>query len=870
MLVKPPLLSLGLISASALAYEILLMRLFSVIQWHHFAYMIISLALLGYGISGTLVALLQKTFKQHFQIIYPLLLFLFSISSSACFLLAQSIPFNPEAILWDVQQTGYLLGIFLLLSIPFVLAASAICLLFMQYPDQISKIYAVDLLGAGLGSLGMVVLLFYIFPMTALQLISFSGIVAALIAIQELNQRDSVLFSSPFFSTRSRLNIFSLTAVLAGLLFILNIQDWKLEISPYKDLSKTLNISGTQLIKQQSSPLGLLSIVESSKIPFRFAPGLSLYNSQEPPEQLGLFNDAANMTAITRYPDTLQKLSYLDQVTSALPYHLSPRPINLPAVVLPTSSPANKTADRFMFDKSHIQRLLIVGAGGGSDILQALFHHTEHIDALELNPQIINLLSNEFAQYSGNIYLQDNVNVYAEDVRGFLSKRASDDPHNNASEHYDLIQISLMDSFNASASGLYALHESYLYTVEALQTYLQYLNPDGYLAISRWIKTPPRDAIKMFATAIKALQQDQIQHPSQHLVLIRGWQTSTLLVKKKPFNAIEIKQLKQFCQERAFDVAWYPGIKSAETNLFNNFRQAWFYQGANALLSDSGQQFLKAYKYDVSPATDDKPFFHQFFKWSVLAELFSLREQGGFALLEMGYIILFATLILAVVSSIVLIILPLIVFHFRSKTTEEFSLAVSERIRVFIYFFSIGLAFLFIEIAMMQKFILFLHHPIYAIPVVLTSFMVFSGLGSVCTKYMMVHYSASQLLFRAILGIICLGLFYSYFLGSFFALMAAYSIVLKITLSFILIAPLAFCMGMPFPLALSRIASLNSAYIPWAWGVNGCASVISAVLASLLAIHFGFTQVIFAALGLYLLSLLYSPLVINKINKFAN
>ncbi len=813
-----PLLSLGLISASALAYEILLMRLFSVIQWHHFAYMIISLTLLGYGISGTLVALLQQTLKRYFFFSYPLFLFLFSISSIACFLLAQNIPFNPEAILWDSRQTGYLISIFLLLTIPFVLAASAICLLFIQYPDQIAKIYAVDLLGAGLGSSGMIVLLFFVFPGNALLLISLSGLVAVLVALYEISQRHS---------DNSGTRIFSLISILTGFVLVFSVQYWTLEISPYKDLSKTLNIKGAQLIEQRSSPLGLLSIVESTQIPFHFAPGLSLYNTQEPPEQLGLFSDAANMTVISRYPEQVQKLSYLDQLTSALPYHLS-----------------------------HIEQLLIVGGGGGSDILQALFHKAGQIDVLELNSQIIDLLSHQFAHYSGNIYLQDNVKVYAEDVRGFLTKTSIGHKENNAGGYYDLIQISLMDSFSSSASGLYALNESYLYTIEALQTYLQHLNPEGYLAISRWVKTPPRDGIKMFATAVEALERSQLQPASQHLVLIRSWQTSTLLVKKMPFTQSELDHLKQFCQTRGFDIVWYAGVKANEVNKFNRFRQPWLYQAANALLSDSRQQFLRDYKYDVSPATDDKPFFHHFFKWSTLGELLSLRNQGGFALVEMGYIVLSITLLLAIISSIVLILLPLIVFHFRAKTKVEFSLPVIDHIRLFVYFFSIGLAFLFIEIAMMQKFIVFLHHPIYSIPVVLTAFMIFAGLGSVWTKQLILHFSARQLLLRAILSIVCLGLFYSYFLGSFFSLMATAAIAEKIALSFILIAPLAVAMGMPFPLALSSIGSSNSVYIPWAWGVNGCASVISAVLASLLAIHFGFTVIIFLALGLYLLCLL--------------
>lgn len=834
MPMKPPLLSLGLISATALAYEILLMRLFSIIQWHHFAYMIISLALLGYGISGTLISLLQTTLLKPqrcwFHITYPLFLFLFSLSSFGCFFLAQSIPFNPEAILWDTQQIWNLLGIFLLLSTPFILAASAICLVFIHYPNQIAKIYSMDLIGAGLGSIGVILLLFIVLPITALLIISLIGLLATLIALYETQHLSFQQFWKKQFLKLDATNTFTVVIILTGLFFITSIPYLQLNLSPYKDLSKVLNISGMRVIEQKSSPLGLLSIVESPLFPFRHAPGLSLHNDQEPLEQLGLFSDAANMTAITQYPDDLKKLSYLDQLTSALPYHL------------------NK-----------IDQLLIVGVGGGSDILQAQFHNTAKIDAIELNPQIIELLSNQFATYSGRIYSQENITIHSGDVRGFLSQTENSTAHN-----YDLIQIALMDSFNASASGLYALNESYLYTIEALQTYIKHLNPEGYLAISRWIKTPPRDAIKMFATAISALEQNQIQSTAHHLVLIRGWQTSTLLVKKTPFKPSEIESLKQFCQARAFDVVWYPGIKASETNQFNRFREAYFYQASKALLNnmDSRQQFLADYKYNVYPANDDKPFFHHFFKWTIVKELVSLREQGGLVLVEMGYIVLFVTLILAIVSSIILIILPLIVFHFRSKTTSEFSLSTFEHLHLFIYFFSIGLAFLFIEIAMMQKFILFLYHPIYSIPVVLSSFMIFAGLGSTWTKHFLVHFTPMQILLRAIIGIVFIGLFYSYFLSSIFTMMASYPIAVKILLTLLLIAPLALCMGMPFPLALGVLSKTNqsgtsnTSFIPWAWGINGCASVISAVLASLLAISFGFNQVIIFGLGLYLLCLI--------------
>lgn len=319
----------------------------------------------------------------------------------------------------------------------------------------------------------------------------------------------------------------------------------------------------------------------------------------------------------------------LDQLTSALPYHL------------------NK-----------IQRLLIVGAGGGSDILQAQYHQVDNIDAVEINAQVVDLLENEFAEYSGKLYQQQNIKVHIDDVRGFLSTIGTDQK-----AQFDLIQISLMDSFSASASGLYALHESYLYTQEALQSYIEHLSADGYLAISRWVKTPPRDALKMFATTIEALKKLDKTDISEHLLLIRSWQISTLLIKNSAFTEKEINAVKSFCQQRSFDIAWYPGISKSEVNRFNIFSQAYFYQGTRALLGEHPEQFLQEYKYYLYPATDDQPFFHHFFKWSVLPELLSLRGQGGVLLMEMGYLILTATLLLVIAASSVLILLPLLAYR---------------------------------------------------------------------------------------------------------------------------------------------------------------------------------------------------------------
>jgi MFS family permease len=796
-----PWLSVALVSATALAYEVLLMRLFSIIQWHHFAYMMISLALLGYGVSGAFLMLLQGPLLRRFAASYIINLALFGVSSVGCFLLAQHIPFNAEEVLWDPRQTVWLLCTYLLLAVPFFFAANAIGLALIYYRERLSRIYAADLVGAGLGSIGVLALLFVVLPAQALTVLGLLGMGAALLAARELRQGFSVAW---------------LLVPLAGALLLLPGSWTTLKMSPYKGLSQTLQIKDARVIAQRSSPLGLLSVVESPTIPLRHAPGLSLNASTEPPPQLGVFTDGDGLSVISRYNGDLRTLAHLDQLSSALPYHLRP-----------------------------VQRALILGAGGGADVLQALYHHAASIDAVELNPQFARLVSTDYAEFAGNIYQTAGVSLHTGEARSFVASSPGD---------YDLIQVSLLDSFSASASGQYALSENHLYTTEALGEFLQKLAPGGLLSITRWIKLPPRDTLKLFATAIDALRASGVTDPGQQLILIRGWQTSTLLLKNGVFSAAEIERMRSFCTARSFDVAWYPGITPGESNRYNRLREDWFHEAAAALLGEQRERFLDDYKFNLNPPSDDQPYFFDFFKWRTLTEIVQLRARGGAPLTDAGYLILVATLVQAIIASLLLILLPIWIHRRRSGVVRQSVRGPG----VVGYFLILGLAFLFIEIAFIQKFLLFLHHPLYAIAVVLSSFLVFSGLGS-ASLGRVVPANHGKLLGQSVSAIVLLGTVYLLSLGTLLEQLASLPELARVLISAALIAPLAFFMGKPFPLGLARLAEYAPDLIPWAWAINGCASVISAVLATLLAIHLGFTMVIAVALVLYALALWVFP-----------
>jgi len=379
-------------------------------------------------------------------------------------------------------------------------------------------------------------------------------------------------------------------------------------------------------------------------------------------------------------------------------------------------------------------------------------------------------------------------------------------------------------------------------------SYLQHLQEDGILAVTGSLTLPPRLSLKLFSTAIYVLRRSGVEHPGDRLMMIRGWKSVTLLIKNSPYSEIDISRAILFCKKRAFDLVWYPGMEQDQANRYNLLQKPYLYQGVVELLGDRDDVFFQHYKFNVTPTSDDKPYFFHFFKWTSLGEIAPLFKQGGIALMELGYPILIITLLQAILASVILILVPL---RFLKRGEGDTGRYYSGR--VVVYFLAIGLAFLFVEIAFIQRFALFLGHPLYAIAVVLSGFLIFSGLGS-----RFISRGTSQggktniFLVVAILGAV--SLLYLWLLPWLFGLLAEFPDTVKVIASMLLIAPLAFCMGMPFPIGLARVSTKAMDMVPWAWGINGCASLISAILATLLAIHFGFSMVIISAVLLYLIA----------------
>jgi len=746
-------LSVGLLAGAALAYQVLLFRLLAIVQWHTFVATIVSLALLGHGAAGTALALAGKRLLPRFGSFYAGSAALFAVSAPACWALAQALPFNGLELVWNPLQLAWLAGYFLLLSLPFFFAACCFGLAFMHARERIAVLYAADLIGAGLGA-GIATGLLFLLPVeTALRTAAIAGAVAA---------------SLPPAPRIARLAL----PAAALIAIVLLPRPWLApQITEFKGLPRALSVIGAEVEAEYSSPYGLLTTVRNKTIPFRHAPGRSLTATSEIPEQLAVFSDGDAMTALIAWDGRRESLSWLTETTSALPYQLLGRP-----------------------------RVLVLGAGGGAEVWQALYHDAWEVEAVEINPAMLMLL---------RASLHDpRVRFHQGDARGFVQSDRG---------QYDLIQVAPLDSYGGSGAGVQAMAESHLYTVEAIADYYARLAPGGLLALTRWVKEPPREGPRLFATAVAALRALGID-PGERLAVIRGWQTSTLLVSNGDLSVADIGRLRAFCETRGFDPVWFPGIGREEANRSHLLPRPWQHEAAVALLGDHADRFLADYKFHIEPATDDRPYFFHFFRWSLLSELIALRGQGGLTLLDTGYLVLVGTLALAAPLSLVLVLAPLAALGRRPGNRS--------RLRPGIYFLCLGLAFLLVEVACMQRYGLFVGQPLFATVAVLSGFLVFAGAGSLMASRLRDHARALRWAGGGIVLMLLLQVA---------ALPPPPGIVesmpARVILTLVLTAPLAFLMGMPFPLGLSRLAAESPAFIPWAWGINGCASVLSALLA---------------------------------------
>lgn len=792
------------VSLTTLSFEIILVRVFSITGWQNYASMIITMALLGIGISGSILALLKEKLKKNPDKLIKIISFFYPLSFVISYLLYTIIPFNAFEVIWDSNQLIYLIIKFFILVFPFFTGSLLIGLGFLG-KCSVGSIYFFNLIGSGLGGIAVLILSNFSKPNIILIIIS---LISLLIPLQFLFIKKAKTCLK-FIIYKIIIPVLLIAVNVFVLLLAFNMQN----IPEFKGISYTLRLPNAEILEEKYSPLGLVQVIKADTL--RKVSGLSYRFIGEIPEQRGIYFDGEGMSSIIPFNGDFDRVDYLNYTIQNFPYVLH-----------------NK-----------LKNVLIIGVGGGESLLRALSHNPEKIKGVELNNNVIEIMKNSQSEFSGNIYNNSKVEIINKDARSFI---------NSTKEKFDIIEISLLESFSASSGGVYSLNESYLYTIEALREYYLHLSDNGILSITRWLKVPPRDILKLFATAIEMLKQECKDNPEalnfQNIILIRSSNTATLLIGKNP---LDIEKAKQFCNSLRFDLIYYDGIKPDEVNKNFILKEPLYYNACMKIVSEEKNVFINNYPFDINITDDNRPYYFNFFNWKSLPYI-NKNNIHFIPFTEWGYIILLILLIPTIIVSFIGVILPLL-FNRKRNLNASKNIRAKSKIKIFIYFFSIGIAFFFIEIPLIQKFIFFLSHPTYSISIIIASLLIFSGLGSYFYRRI---FTPKYIRLAPFIIIIIIGLIYLFTLGNILNSFIQFDEIVKIIITVILIAPLGFFMGVPFPLGLSKIKDNYPSLIPWAWAINGFASVISILLASVISILFGLSIVLIISLIFYFISAL--------------
>jgi len=798
------LLSIFLVSVTLVGFQLLLMRTLSVVRYHHFSYLVISTALLGFGVSGTFLSIFYSRMEQHFARWMVGFYTLFVLSIPACYLLAQSLSIDTQYILFSTHQQLLMLIYNLLVLVPFFLGAVIVGAAITYYRRNVSTLYAADLLGSGIGGV-LSILVMFVVPAAELPLKLTLSSCAGLIFL-------TISFRKNFPASSDK--IFPISAVIIGMAVtgLSLVLHPKTPVDQYKSLANFQRLEqqgdATHLIREPG-PRAQIDIYDSPKVHHTLFAGLQ--SETLPPNQLSILMDGQTTGTVFK-SDSLSETEILDYTPQSVPYRLISNP-----------------------------KVLLLGEVGGTNIWLAKRFGAESITVVQTNPHLLELMKGRLAGESGGIFLRENVRVINKDPRLFLEQ---------TNEKYDLIQFVSAEAMSAGVSGLQSLHENYLLTVEGVSRAVSRLSEEGFLTITRGIQSPPRDNIKIFATFTNALKRQMTLAPAHHLLQSRNYLAVNTTLNKSSFSKQQVRQFRTACDSLLMDADYFPGISSDSITQTNQIAgpegksYSYFHHAARKILSGETESFYQDWAYNVRPAYDDQPYFFNFFKWSSLNRFIDTYGHHWLQRLELGYAVLVITLIEITLVAFVLILLPLFLKK-QALSADRITLST------FLHFAGIGFGFMFLEMVYIQRFTKFMGDPIYSVAAALSAILVFAGLGSAAHKYF-----ASDPLHRirmATLGLaVTLGL---YFVGldPFLQLFISAGTFVRFFITVICLFPVAFFLGWFFPSGIAILEKRHDSLIPWAWGVNGFASVAAAPLGVMLSMEFGFATTTVIAMGCYFL-----------------
>ena len=818
-------LAVALVSLAVIGLELVLMRSLSLRWWHHFAYLVISVALLGFGASGTVLALLWRVVEGWWREWMAGAALLLALSIPLARWAARAVTLDVQYLAWDLGQAAQVGLLEVLLFVPFLFAGAVIGLALMDEPERVGGHYAANLVGSGLGAVAAVLLMHVLATEHLFIVMAGAAFLAGAII-------------TPWYRAGGVAAVL-LTAIALIHVYALAPRDPL--FSPYKTLPQALAMPGTEIIYEDEGPLGRIDVVAGPAL--HYGPGLSLAWTDPLPPHVLMILDGDAASGIYDVADR-DGWRFLDYTTKAAAYHLRPvgqgdGEVNARRVSAPAAPSARDSQEsgarrvrRPAARESQPADALIVGAGGGADVGLARYHGARRVVALEMNPDVMEAMTGPLSARGGRIYQAPGVDVVALEARGYLA---------STDRRFRLIQVPPVEAFGASGAGLYAAAESYLYTVESVGAMLDHLAPGGVVCLTRWVQEPPRDGLRLFDTARAALARRGLA-PALRLAMIRSWVTVTVMVSRQPLTEAATDRLRGFCESRRFDLCYLPDLEADEVNRYHVLERPYFAEGAAALLSPRREAFLEAYPFAVGAVTDDAPYFSHFLKWGRLGELADQVGRRVRAYLERGYLMLAAALVQAVGLAAVLILVPLVPRAAGLRGTPGKAASLG-------YFLLIGLGFLALEMGFLQRFILYLAHPVYSAAVVISAFLVFGGLGSMVSRYWGV--GPRQVGASAAAGVVVLGAVYLMHLDEWLAATQGEPMAVRFLIAGAFAAPLAFAMGHMLPSGMRQVGWSAPAVVPWAWAAGGTASVIATVGTPLAAIHVGFRWVGLVALACY-------------------
>ncbi len=790
-------LAVLLVSMSGIAFEVMLTRYFAIASFSEFGYWVISMAMVGYALSGVMLSIFSASLvKMHRTLLFalPVLLMLVAIAG---FHLTTINPFNPLAlenpVLWKTQLVN--IGLYYLALFPFFfLVGSFLGLNFMAFREQVMGLYGADLIGAGIGAILILLLMFVVHPFYLVCAIPPVLFLAALVNL-------------PYAIAKHRRTATAIALVALVLCETWVIKENRARFYEYKAVYTVLNVEGNRIVRENRSPKGYSLVLDNftERRDLPVTNNLGLLNIEGPPESLGLYRDGNRITSLPK-PGVQPDLSYVNGALCTLPYVLREKP-----------------------------RVLLVGSGGGFRIPEVGTAQCSKVVVLE---------SDEVVYDSLLAAPGPRPEVLYEGPQSYLSRNP---------EPFDVVDIAV-EHLDGGKANIYA------FTRECIQRYCRALTPNGLVSIPITIRQFPGYAVKAVNTVLEALRREGVANPQDHIIVYRSEWIARVLVCKSAFTPEDIARVRAFCSDRSFDTPWFPGINPEEVEVWNESppftledEQADAVPGASkdslmtdlvALLSSNQEGTDAGATFDLSAFSNERPFLYSIVQLGNLKKV--LRKLDQIPQTEIGLLVNYCVLAQAALFGLIVCLLPL-------ARVGRVKAGLGTVLRGIVYFAGLGLGFLFIEMTLIERFTLVLNDAVSSFAIVLSGMLIFSGLGSLFASRRFERAPRAGV-FATLVVVAATVAAYGLFLDRATLWIGGWPFVGQCAAILVFVAPVSFAMGIPFSMGLRSLDGDMAAFLPMAWGINGAFSVIAPPLATVLAFRYGYQVVMMSALAVYLLT----------------